>query len=158
VHSVAHDPNNANIMFRQEHRGMHRSDDGGDTWHVIEDGLPVGELSDGHRCSFGFASTMDRKAGVVFVVPLEGDNFRFPPNGQLAVYRTQDGKLWRAMKNGLPANHFSAVLRGAIASDQDSGVYFGTASGEVFASSDLGETWQQVARGLPRITSVEAFV
>jgi hypothetical protein len=50
------------------------------------------------------------------------------------------------------------VLRGAIASDQDSGVYFGTASGEVFASSDLGETWQQVARGLPRITSVEAFV
>jgi photosystem II stability/assembly factor-like uncharacterized protein len=136
---------------------MHRSDDGGDSWHVIEDGLPVGELSDGHRCSFGFASAMDRRSGAVFVVPLEGDNFRFPPDGQLAVYRTQNGKDWHAMANGLPANCFTAVLRGALAADQSDGVYFGTASGAVFASADLGQTWQQVASGLPRITSVEAF-
>ena len=57
---------------------MHRSDDGGDTWQVIEDGLPVAELSDGHHCSFGFPSAMDRSTGNVFVVPLDGDNFRFP--------------------------------------------------------------------------------
>jgi hypothetical protein len=157
VHSVTHDPANADIMFRQEHRGVHRSDDGGDTWRVIEDGLPVGELSDGHRCSFGFASAMDRKTGAVFVVPLDGDNFRFPRDGQLAVYRTQDGAQWRALTSGLPTDCFTAVLRGALAADQNGGVFFGTASGTVFASSDLGETWQQVASGLPRIISVEAF-
>ena len=44
IHHAAHDPNNADIMFRQEHRGVHRSDDGGDNWRVIESGLPVAEL------------------------------------------------------------------------------------------------------------------
>ncbi|MGN6515439.1 MAG: WD40/YVTN/BNR-like repeat-containing protein [Rhizomicrobium sp.] len=157
VHSVTHDPRNADVMYRQEHRGVHRSDDGGDSWRVIEDGLPVGELSDGHRCSFGFASAMDRKSGNVFVVPLEGDNFRYPPRGQLAVYRTQDGKQWKAGTNGLPANCFTGILRGAMAADQDGGIYFGTASGTVYASHDLGESWREIASGLPRITSVGAY-
>lgn len=157
VHSVTHDPANASILFRQEHRGVHKSEDGGDTWKVIEDGLPIAELSDGHRCSFGFPSVMDRKSGNVFIVPLDGDNFRFPRGGQLAVYRTKDGTRWDAKTNGLPANCFTAVLRGALAADQQSGVYFGTASGTIFGSTDLGESWGEIATGLPRITSVEAY-
>jgi photosystem II stability/assembly factor-like uncharacterized protein len=158
VHSVTHDPAHASVMYRQEHRGVHKSVDGGDTWKVIEDGLPVGELSDGHRCSFGFPSVMDRPSGNVFVVPLDGDNFRFPRGGQLAVYRTKDGGRWEAKTNGLPANCFTAVLRGALAADQQSGVYFGTASGTIYGTGDLGESWNEVATGLPRITSVEAYV
>lgn len=157
VHSVTHDPNHANVMFRQEHRGVHRSDDGGDTWRVIENGLPVGELSDGHRCSFGFASAMDRKSHNVFVVPLNGDNLRFPRDGQLAVYRTTNGEHWKAHTAGLPKNFFAGVLRGAMAADQNGGVYFGTTSGSIYASDDLGESWREIAVGLPRITSVEAF-
>jgi len=157
VHSVTHDPANANVLFRQEHRGVHRSDDGGDTWKVIEDGLPVGELSDGHRCSFGFPSAMDRASGSVFVVPLDGDNFRFPRGGQLAVYRTRDGANWQACTNGLPANCFTAVLRGSMSADQNSGIYFGTASGTLYGSTDLGESWREIASGLPRIMSVEAY-
>jgi len=157
VHHVAHDPGDANVMFRQEHRGVYRSDDGGDTWRCIEDGLPVTELSDGHRCSFGFPMVMDRASKSVFVAPLDGDNFRFPRGGQLAVYKTQDGEHWDAKTNGLPGNTFTAVLRGAMSADQHGGIYFGTASGAVFASADRGETWMQIAAGLPRITSVEAY-
>jgi hypothetical protein len=157
VHCVTHDPANANVLYRQEHRGVHRSDDGGDTWKVIEDGLPVAELSDGHRCSFGFPIVMDRKAGHVFVAPLEGDNYRFPRGGQLAVYRTADGRRWQAQTNGLPANCFTAVLRGSMAADQNSGIYFGTASGTLYGSTDLGESWREIASGLPRIMSVEAY-
>jgi hypothetical protein len=159
VHSVTHDPRNANVLFRQEHRGVHRSDDGGDTWQVIEDGLPVGELSDGHRCSFGFASTIDLKSGHVFVVPLDGDNFRFPRDGQLAVYRTRDGARWEPLTKGLPSNCFTAVLRGALSADQldPGGLYFGTASGVVYGSSDRGESWREVASGLPRVMSVDAY-
>jgi len=157
VHSVTHDPSNASIMFRQEHRGVHRSDDGGDNWRVIEDGLPVGELSDGHRCCFGFASAMDRKSGNVFVVPLDGDNFRFPRGGQLAVYRTADREHWEPRTAGLPNNYFAGVLRGAMTADQNGGIYFGTTSGSIYASNDLGESWSEIASGLPRITSVEAF-
>jgi photosystem II stability/assembly factor-like uncharacterized protein len=159
VHSVTHDPQNACVLFRQEHRGVHRSDDGGDTWKVIESGLPVTELSDGHRCSFGFPSVMDRRSGNVFVVPLDGDNFRFPRGGQLAVYRTKDGAQWEAKTGGLPANCYTAVLRGSLAADQldPGGIYFGTASGTVYGSADCGENWREVATGLPRILSVEAY-
>jgi hypothetical protein len=37
------------------------------------------------------------------------------------------------------------------------GIYFGTNSGSVFASVDEGETWQEIARHLPTILSVEAL-
>lgn len=160
VHSVTHDPSNANVLFRQEHRGVHRSDDGGDSWQVIEDGLPVTELSDGHHCSFGFASTMDLKSGQVFVIPLDGDNFRFPRGGQLAVYRTRDGSHWEPLTSGLPDNCFTAVLRGALSADQmdPCGLYFGTASGTVYASDNRGESWREIAAGLPRVMSVDAYI
>jgi photosystem II stability/assembly factor-like uncharacterized protein len=160
VHHVAHDPANADVLFRQEHRGVYRSDDAGDTWRVIENGLPVSELSDGHRCSFGFPIVLDRNSGNAFVAPLDGDNFRMPRNGQLAVYRTADGDRWSPQTKGLPANSFTAVLRGAMAADQLSpgGVYFGTSSGSVFATCDLGDSWREISSGLPRIQSIEVFV
>jgi hypothetical protein len=159
VHHVINDPGRASVLFRQEHRGVHRSDDGGDNWRVIENGLPVGELSDGHRCSFGFPIVMDRRTQSAFVVPLDGDNFRFPRGGQLAVYRTTDGERWHSLTKGLPANSFSSVLRGSMTADQldPGGIYFGTSSGSIFASNDLGESWSEIARGLPRIYSVEAY-
>jgi photosystem II stability/assembly factor-like uncharacterized protein len=147
------------VLFRQEHRGVHRSDDGGENWRVIEDGLPVGELSDGHRCSFGFPIVMDRRSKSAFVVPLDGDNFRFPRDGQLAVYRTKDGEHWHPLATGLPDKCFTSVLRGSMAADQldPGGIYFGTSSGSIYASNDLGESWREIARGLPRIMSVEAY-
>ena len=157
VHSVTHDPKNASVMYRQEHRGVHKSTDGGDSWQVMEDGLPVTELSDGHHCSFGFPSAMDLKSGNVFVVPLDGDNFRFPRGGQLAVYRSRNGKSWEPLTKGLPDNCFTAVLRGSLSADQQGGLYFGTASGAIYGSDDLGESWREVASGLPRIMSVEAY-
>jgi BNR/Asp-box repeat protein len=159
VHHVTNDPQNASILFRQEHRGVHRSDDGGDTWHVIESGLPVGELSDGHRCSFGFPIVMDRRTKSAFVVPLDGDNFRFPRGGQLAVYKTTDGEHWTPLTKGLPENCFASVLRGSMAADQlnPGGIYFGTSSGTIYGSADLGESWSEIVSGLPRILSVEAY-
>ena len=157
IHHAAHDPQNADVIFRQEHRGVHRSDDGGDNWRVIETGLPVAELSDGHHCSFGFPMVMDRPSKSVFVAPLDGDNFRFPRGGQLAVYRTRDGASWDAKTDGLPGNCFAGVLRGAMAADQNGGIYFGTTSGSIYASGDLGETWREIASGLPRVMSVDAY-
>jgi photosystem II stability/assembly factor-like uncharacterized protein len=157
VHHVAHDPANADVLFRQDHRGVYRSDDAGDHWRIIESGLPCGELNDGHRCSFGFPIVMDRPSGDVFIAPLDSDNFRLPPNGQLAVYKSSDGENWCARTNGLPGNCYSGVLRGAMAADQRGGVYFGTSSGAIYGSADLGESWSEIAASLPRIMSVEAY-
>ena len=160
VHHVANDPDNASVLFRQEHFGVYRSDDGGDTWRVLEDGLPVTDMSDGHRCAFGFPMIHDRPSGATFAVPLDGDNFRFPRGGQLAVYRTTDGASWHALTNGLPSNCFAGVLRGSMAGDQmaPGGLYFGTTAGTIYASADLGESWKEIAVNLPRIMSVDAFV
>jgi hypothetical protein len=102
---------------------------------------------------------MDLKSGQVFVVPLDGDNFRFPRGGQLAVYRSKNGRTWEPLTNGLPKDCFTAVLRGSLSADQldPGGLYFGTASGVIYGSDNLGESWREVASGLPRIMSVEAY-
>jgi hypothetical protein len=36
------------------------------------------------------------------------------------------------------------------------GLYFGTTSGEIWSSSDEGESWSCIARHLPHIYSVSA--
>ncbi len=160
VHSLAHDPSDADVIYRQDHRGMYRSRNGGDSWETIENGLPLAELSDGRRCVFGFPIEMDPKSGSVFAVPLEGDSFRYPHGGKLRVYRTQDGgESWQALGRGLPDESYTAVLRGALAVDtlDPCGVYFGTTSGTVFASADRGESWTRIPATLPKVYCVEAL-
>lgn len=160
VHSVAHDPNDADVLYRQDHRGMYRSRDAGDTWQSIENGLPLAELSDGRRCVFGFPIRMDPASGSVFAVPLEGDNFRFPHDGKLRVYRTRDGgDHWEPLSEGLPDGAYTSVLRGAMALDRldPCGVYLGTTGGAVYASRDAGDSWTALPCTLPKILCVEAF-
>jgi hypothetical protein len=36
------------------------------------------------------------------------------------------------------------------------GVYFGTTGGQVYGSSDAGDTWEPIVRDLPAVLSVEA--
>ena len=49
------------------------------------------------------------------------------------------------------------VLRAAMTIDRqdDPGLYFGTSTGQVFASADAGESWSEIANYLPTIWSVE---
>jgi Sortilin, neurotensin receptor 3, len=159
VHCVANDASDARVLYRQEHRGVYMSKDGGDSWQKIEDGLPISELSEGLQCSFGFPIVMDKRTGNVFVVPLEGDNFRFPRDGKLTVYRSRKGDRWEPLCRGLPDNSFEGVLRGAMTADQldPGGVYFGTTSGAIYGTRDVGDSWFEIARGLPRILSVEVY-
>jgi hypothetical protein len=49
------------------------------------------------------------------------------------------------------------VLRDAMAVDSlDScGIYFGTTGGQVYGSSDAGDSWAPIVRDLPAVLSVE---
>lgn len=61
---------------------------------------------------------------------------------------------------GLPQQGcFFTVLRQGMAVDRHDpvGVYFGTNTGSVFVSRDEGETWDEVARHLPTVLSVEVL-
>jgi photosystem II stability/assembly factor-like uncharacterized protein len=84
------------------------------------------------------------------------------PDGRAAVWRTRDaGSSWQRLDQGLPqVEAYIGVLREGMANDSlDSpGFYFGTSTGQVFASVDEGESWMEIANYLPGISSVEVAV
>ena len=154
VHKVVHHPSKPERLFLQNHWGLYRSDDWGETWQDIANGVPS---------DFGFAMAMHpHDSETVYIVPLTSDMFRVTPDAKLRVYRTRDGGgSWEPLATGLPQeNAYEAVLRDAMATDSldSAGVYFGTRSGKLFASSDSGDSWTEVAGNLPPIVCVKTAV
>jgi photosystem II stability/assembly factor-like uncharacterized protein len=154
VHKLVRSPVDGDRMYQQNHVGMHRSDDCGRTWVEITEGLPT---------EFGFAAAAHpHNRETFYVIPLDPGHGRCMPDGQAAVWRTRDaGESWQRLDRGLPSrNAHVGVLREAMAIDaQDSpGVYFGTSTGQVFASADEGDSWTEIASYLPAISSVEVAV
>jgi photosystem II stability/assembly factor-like uncharacterized protein len=154
VHKVVHHPERPGRLFLQNHWGLYRSDDWGDSWHDIANGVPS---------DFGFAlHAHPRDPDSAYIVPLESDMFRCVPEAKLRVYRTRDaGASWEPLGRGLPQKDaYETVLRDALAGDtlETPGLYFGTRSGKLFASADEGESWKALADGLPPIACVKAAV
>ncbi|HYN97593.1 MAG TPA: exo-alpha-sialidase [Pilimelia sp.] len=152
VHKVARDAQAPDTLYAQNHHGVYRSDDAGATWGSIADGLPS---------DFGFPIVAHpTRAGVVYTFPLVADGERFPPERRCRVFRSADaGGTWEALSAGLPEEPFyPAVLRDAMCVDDvdPAGVYFGTRSGEVYASRDEGDSWSLVAAHLPDVLCVRA--
>lgn len=154
VHKVAFHPDRPEQLFAQNHHGVYRSDDGGATWISIADGLPS---------DFGFPIVVHpHRPGVVYALPLSADSRRFPPEGKCRIYRSDDaGETWTALTTGLPqADFWSTVLRDAFCADNGdpAGLYFGSRSGEVYASRDEGDSWQRITQHLPDVLCVRAAV
>lgn len=154
VHKVVQSPGDPKRLYLQNHWGLYRSDDRGETWTDVANGVPS---------DFGFPIAIHpRDRETAWIVPLESDMFRCTPQGKLRVYRTRDGGAsWKPLTRGLPQkNALETVVRDALAVDaQDPvGVYFGTRSGKVWASSDEGTNWSMVAEGLPPVVAVKAAV
>ncbi len=148
---VAH-PRRGGRLFRQSHVGTWISDDAGDSWREITAGLPS---------DFGYALATDGAApDTLFCIPEASTQMRFPVDGRLRVYRTEDaGGHWQALTRGLPQAHvYVTILRDGLDSDHldPLGLYFGTSGGHVFASHDRGEHWQQLLDYLPPILGVRA--
>jgi photosystem II stability/assembly factor-like uncharacterized protein len=152
VHKVVQARRQPERMFLQNHWGLYRSDNRGQSWTDIANGVPS---------DFGFAMAIHPEdPDSAWIVPLESDQFRCTPEGKLRVYRTRDaGKRWQAMTRGLPQKGaYETVLRDAMAVDSldPAGVYFGTRSGKLFGSTDEGKKWKALLDGLPPIVAVKA--
>jgi photosystem II stability/assembly factor-like uncharacterized protein len=154
VHKIAQHPARPERLFLQNHWGLYRSDDGGDSWKDIARGVPS---------DFGFPMIVHpHDPETAYIVPLESDQFRCTPDGKLRVYRTRDaGGSWEALTRGLPqSSALETVLRDALAADRlnPAGIYFGTRSGQLWGSPNGGASWMLAAGGLPPIVCVKAAV
>jgi hypothetical protein len=152
VHRVARHPSRPEVLFMQKHWDVMRSDDRGGSWYEISGDLPT---------DFGFTIDVNpHEPETVYVVPIKSDSEHYPPDGQLRVYRSRTGgNEWEPLTKGLPeSNCFVNVLREAMSVDSldPCGVYFGTTGGQVYASTDAGDTWKAIVHDLPRVMSVEA--
>lgn len=153
-HRLLMHPSDPARLYRQSHTGTWRSDDGGDGWIEITAGLPS---------DFGYALATDHAStDTLFVIPEASTQMRFPVDGRLRVYRTEDGGAhWTALTAGLPQRHvYCTVLRDGLDSDHldPLGLAFGTSGGHLFVSSDRGESWRMAAEFLPPVLSVKACV
>jgi hypothetical protein len=152
VHKVVQAKQKPQRMFLQNHWGLYRSDDGGENWKDVANGVPS---------DFGFAMAIHPgDPDCAWIVPLESDQFRCTPEGKLRVYRTRNaGKKWKPLAKGLPQKDaYETVLRDALAVDAEDpvGVYFGTRNGKLFGSSNEGKSWSTLADGLPPVVCVKA--
>ena len=153
VHCITHDPADPNRIWRQDHRGVYRTLDGGKQWDRIERGIP--------GAGFGFPIVRDAASGRLFVIPLESDEYRMPVDGHLAVFASDDdGNTWTEHADGMRKEPtFTGVLRGAMDGDalDSGGIYFGTTGGEVWWSADTGQSWNRLEATFPRITAVKVL-
>lgn len=150
VHKLLVHPARPERLWQQNHCGVYRSDDRGDTWERLDgNGLPS---------EFGFGLALDpADPDRAWVIPEEGAGNRVVSGGRVAAWTTADGGAsWSLDGDGLPDPAFTGVLREAASFDAD-GVYFGTQSGSVFARPHGEGRWTEAARQLPPVLSVEAW-
>ncbi|MGH2524921.1 MAG: exo-alpha-sialidase, partial [Anaerolineales bacterium] len=126
-HHLVMSPANPDLLFQQNHCGVYRSDNAGDDWTSIAEGLPA---------HFGFPIAVHAREGqTIYVVPEVSDEYRYTPEGALAVYRSRDGgRNWQKLSRGLPTTQaYLNVLREGMATDacDPGGVYVGTSTGQV---------------------------
>ena len=157
AHCVRLHPAAPDVLYQQNHCGIYRLERPGTVWQRIGSSMPkkVGDI--------GFPIVPHpRDANTVWVFPMDGSTVwpRTSPGGKPAAYVTRNaGRTWKRQDAGLPRSQgWLTVKRQAMGADSHDpvGVYFGTTSGEIWASRDEGGKWTCIARHLPEIYAVEA--
>lgn len=153
IHRFVQHPRQPDILYQQNHCGIYKTLNAGDDWIDIQSNLPS---------DFGFPIALDaHHPDTVFTI-VEGQG-RNNVTEQFTVYRTENGgEQWQAMTEGLPSGPGVrlGVLRHGMCADtlDPCGVYVGTNTGQLFASTDRGESWNLIADFLPSIYSVKTVI
>ena len=152
VHKVVQAGRQPDRLYLQNHGGLYRSDDGGDSWQDIANGVPS---------DFGFPMVAHpHDSEVAYIVPLELTSSRRARGPAARLPHARRRQVMEPLSKGLPQKDaYETVLRDGLAVDTSiRGVYFGTRSGKLYGSSDGGASWTLMADGLPPIVCVKTAV
>jgi hypothetical protein len=158
-HCVRLHPLEPDTLYQQNHCGIYRMQRSQERWERIGDNMPkeVGDI--------GFPIVLHpRDPAKAWVFPMDGTQVwpRTSPGGKPAVYVTNNaGRSWQRQDRGLPKRDaWLTVLRQSMNADglDPLGLYFGTTSGDIWASRNEGAKWTRITEHLPQIFSVEATV
>ncbi len=147
-HLLAWNPKSPEVMWQQNHCGIFISKDGSQNWRKVSQKKGPAD--------FGFAIAVDPgKPSTAWVVPGISDELRIPVDNGLCVCRTDDfGKSWKVQKKGLPQHSFDVVYRHSLDVNGEM-LAFGTTTGNVYWSSDKGDSWETITNNLAMVYSVE---
>jgi hypothetical protein len=154
-HCIAQHPLRPDRLWHQNHCGLYKIDRPSDRWERVGNAMPkdVGDI--------GFSVVLHpRDPDVAWTFPMDGggDWPRTSPGGRPSVFETRDaGASFTRRDEGFPHEQaWWTVKRQAMCADNADpvGLYFGTTSGEIWASADEGKSFHAIARHLPHVFSV----
>ncbi|MDQ8023783.1 MAG: hypothetical protein REI94_18225 [Moraxellaceae bacterium] len=145
AHLIAQCASAPQVLWCQHHNGVWRTSNGGAHWSELFPPLT----------NFGFTvAAHPHDPETAWFVPAIKDERRVPVESALFVHRTQDGgKTFEELRKGLPQEHcYDLVYRHGLAVSPDGQhLMMGTTTGNLWASSDGGDSWQTVSNHLPPV-------
>ena len=160
-HKLLSPSSQRDTLYQQNHCGVYRSDNGGQSWEDITEGLPS---------RFGFVLGLhSQDPDTLYVMPEDnvqgtdvGGGYRIVSDAKMRVYRSRNrGNDWEPLTKGLPQeNAYIHSMREGMTTDSldPCGIYVGTTTGQIFHSHDDGDSWEMIFDQLPPINSVDCAI
>ena len=150
VHRLMIHPSNPKFLYGVTGRGLYVSPDAGATWNQWthrED--EIGGYPDG----FVFRPS-DANLILMTAAHDAPGTWRTTHFAGARISRSKDGgRTWEILHNGLPDRLQASIEAFCLEEAGDStAVFAATTSGEIFCSSDMGDSWEKVITGLPPIS------
>ena len=150
VHRLMIHPSNPKFLYGVTGRGLYVSPNEGATWEQWtrrED--EIGGYPDG----FVFRPS-DPKSILMTAAHDAPGTWRTTHFAGARISRSKDGgRNWEILRNGLPDRLQASIEAFCLEEAGDStAVFAATTSGEIFCSSDMGDSWKKITTGLPPIS------
>lgn len=148
-HSVVQCQSQPDCLWSQHHNGVFRSTDGAASWQEVDAAVS----------HFGFpVAVHPNDPETAWLAPAIKDEKRIPVDGKVVVTRTRDGgKSFDVLTKGLPQEHaYDIVFRHALVVDSTGETLaMGSTTGNLWISSDQGDSWNHITNHLPQIYCVK---
>lgn len=155
AHRLLIRPEHPDKLFMPTGFGLFVSEDTGKTWRNLKEQLPA----------IGYPDPMvfdPNRQNLLFVAGGKLNPGHWIPsrNANASIARSRDGgDSWEVVNNGLPAPMTASIEAMMIESHgQSCSVFVGTTDGDVYCSTDDGESWTRIAQGLPPVSKGVHFL